>query len=105
MDNNPGLKPGQIWRKKDSTVSMIILQIDAEHVEKIIHIGILTPYIIGHMPFSESAIKKSDLQLISEGNEIPSYKEGYDDWKRNKGGIFSFSVKEAVEMVLNSMVV
>jgi hypothetical protein len=58
---------------------------------------------IGHLPFSKDALLKSVTALVSSGNKLPDYTEGYNIWKEafdsNKAGVFSITVSEAVEYV------
>jgi hypothetical protein len=62
---------------------------------------------IGHLPLSKDAVLKSVTTLVSENNELPDFMEGYNNWKNafdnNTGGIFSITVKEAVQYVEEAM--
>jgi hypothetical protein len=59
------------------------------------------------LPLSKDALLRSVTTLVSEGNKLPDYKEGYSTWKEafdnNKGGIFSIAVKDAVKYVEEAM--
>jgi len=62
---------------------------------------------IGHLPLSKDAILKSVTTLASENNELPYFTDGYKNCKNafdnNTGGVFSISVKKAVQFVEETM--
>ena len=115
---------GQIWnyqtRKGEENSKIEILKV--EKYEKdgiIIHIYVNGLKVknpnkpsgfsddIGHLPLSKDAVLKSVTTLDSENNELPDFMEGYNNWKNafdnNTGGIFSITVKEAVQYVEEAM--
>jgi len=117
-------KVGQIWnyetRKGEENSKIEILKV--EKYEKdgiIIHIYVNGLKVknpnkssgfsddIGHLPLSKDAVLKSVTTLVSENNELPDFMEGYNNWKNafdnNTGGIFSITVKEAVQYVEEAM--
>lgn len=117
-------KVGQIWnyetRKGEENSKIEILKVEKYEKEGIvIHIYVNGLKIqnpntpsgisedVGHLPFSKAAIEKSVTTLVSENNELPDFMEGYKNWKNafdnNTGGVFSISVKEAVQYVEESM--
>lgn len=112
-------KPGQIWKYKnrESEPRSTFTILKTEHNKKlgvIIHIrlndvriphaaipeGMLTT--LPHFPFAKRAILDSTTELVSEGNEIPSFKEGYNIWRREfqKGhaGIFTIGIADVVQI-------
>lgn len=110
------IKEGQIWkydnRPGDEESRAIILKLDEEKDGSVIvHVQVLGLDInnpnsdesieeITHMPFSREAAESSLLELMGE-TELPSYEDGYDDWKQeyeagNAGG-FSITIGESVK--------
>jgi hypothetical protein len=61
----------------------------------------------GHMPFAESAVEKSVTTLIATNVALPSFQEGYAEWRRafdnGKGGFFTVSVAEGVGFIETAM--
>ena len=120
----PELKSGQVWkyntRKGEEKSRVLILKVEQyDKGETVIHIAVSGLKIknpqreigiseeIGHLPFSKESIFKSLIQLESSKNSLPNYLEGYNQWKEafdsGKGGMFSISVKEAVDYVEQTM--
>lgn len=116
-------KVGQIWqyetRKEEEESRVIILKVDKTENEIIVHVSVLKAKIknpqkdggisneIGHLPFSRESIDNSLTKLESSNNELPDFIDGYNQWKEafdsGKGGIFTISVKEAVDYVEQTM--
>lgn len=116
-------KAGQIWqyetRKGEEESRVIILKVDKTDNEVIVHISVLKAKIknpqkdggvsneIGHLPFLRESIDKSLTKLESSNNKLPDFIDGYNQWKEafdsGKGGIFTISVKKAVEYVEQTM--
>lgn len=109
--------PGQIWhynsRPGEEASTLTILKTERYDTACIvIHISISGIRVnspmspngiteeIGHLPFAKDAVAKSVTSLVSEGNVLPDFMEGYANWKEafdaQKGGIFGISVDEAV---------
>ena len=113
--NDSIYQAGQIWRYKtrpgeeDSTLIIVKTEYYDEVIGNVIHISVTgvrikNPNVEGeiidkvpHMPFSESAITASVVELIDQGADLPSFEEGYNMWKSASGGIFTIQVSEAVE--------
>ena len=117
-------KVGQIWDYQNRTgeeISKItILKVEKYYGKEIvIHIYVNGLKIknelrsngvsddIGHLPMSKESLNKSVTKLISENNNLPDFKEGYENWKEafdnKKGGIFTINVSEAVQFVEETM--
>jgi hypothetical protein len=47
------------------------------------------------MPFTRDAIERSVTKMIREG-DIPDFREGYDEWRKACGGVYTIIVAEAV---------
>ena len=112
---------GQVWRyqtrpgEEKSTIVIVKVESD-ETIGNIIHVSINglkinNPQVEGginehvpHMPFSEDAIENCVVELIEEGVELPSFEQGYNEWRNAAGGVFTIPVSEAIgiiELALN----
>jgi hypothetical protein len=59
---------------------------------------------IHHMPFTEAAIDKSVTVLAATGVPVTSdAEEAYENWRRARGGVFTTTVAEAVELAAQAM--
>ena len=117
-------KAGQIWNYQNRTgeenSKITILKVEKYYGKEIvIHIYVNGLKIknelkpngvsddIGHLPMSKESLNKSVTKLISENNNLPDFKEGYENWKEafenKKGGIFTITVSEAVKFVEETM--
>ncbi len=116
-------KAGQIWQYETRTGEeesrVIILKVDKTETEIIVHVSVIKAKNknpqkdegisndIGHLPFSRESIEKSLTKLESSDNELPDFMDGYNQWKEafdsGQGGIFTISVKEAVDYVEQTM--
>ena len=118
------LVSGQVWkyntRKGEETSRVTILKIEETNdLQEIIHIAISDVKIqhskkkdvysteIGHLPFSKESLKSSLTTLESTREKLPDYMEGYNQWKdaydKGEAGIFTTSIKEAVDFIEQSM--
>jgi hypothetical protein len=117
-------KVGQIWkyntRQDEENSTMTILKVEKyDSVGVVIHVYVNGLKLkssqgpggfydeIGHLPLSKEAILKSVTTLVSEDNELPDFKDGYNDWKEafdnKKAGIFSIILSDAVKYVEETM--
>jgi len=108
---------GQIWEYETrdsedaSTLTIVALQ-NHDELGGIINVFIDSVKIknpsaengistIQHLPFSKEAIDKSVTKLKGKTDQLPDYKEGYNEWKKafdaRDAGVFTITVKEAVE--------
>ena len=115
--NDSIYQAGQVWSYKtrpgeeDSTLIIVKTEYYDEVIGNIIHISvsgvrIKNPNVedgindnVPHMPFSESAITASVVELIDQGGDLPSFEQGYNMWKSALGGVFTIQVSEAIEGV------
>ncbi len=102
--------PGQVWNYKtrpgEENSKLTILRVEPYHqLGDAIHISVSNVLTdsIGHMPFSAEAMKGSVTTLVSEGNGVSIENEGYDEWKKQEGGIFTISVAEAIDAIGKSI--
>lgn len=112
MDDLNYFLPGQLWqydtRPGEETSVITILAIDDEEDHIIIHvrldnINFGSNGYIQHLPFSADAIMGSVTNFIKHLDELPDFKEGYDQWKQNfiagKADYWKIPVKEVVEAI------
>lgn len=104
---------GQVWKYKtrpnEEQSTLTILRIESlPKLGVIIHIrvddirlrnctGGPEPNNIAHMPFSRDAIERSVVKLAKEGGAVPDFQDGYDEWRRACGGVYTITVAEAIE--------
>jgi hypothetical protein len=103
-------RPGQVWAFHASTVApgatLTILRVENhEQFGKIVHIsvsGVRLPKggtSIGHMPFAEASIDRSVTKMIHDGDGIVKTNEGYDQWREERGGVFTISVADGINSI------
>ncbi len=117
------MKVGQLWgyktRRDEEESKVLILKKEGLKEETIISVSVINVNVknhqikrgiskeIGHLPFSEKAIIDSVTKLESSNNKLPKFEEGYNVWKEayetEKAGVFSISVKEAINYVEKTM--
>lgn len=54
---------------------------------------------IGHMPFSRAAIESSITTLLQDSVALPDFEDGYQEWQKAQGGVFTVSVVEGLEFM------
>lgn len=105
-------KPGQIWsyesRPGESGSTLTIVRVDSgEKAGIIIQVrvdglkmhnprGELVPSI-EHMPFSRDAMQLSVDHLLKSDQPLPTL-EGLDRWRSDCGGVYTISVRDAVDV-------
>jgi hypothetical protein len=106
-------KPGQVWsyttRPNETGSTITILQVDrSEKIGIIIHVrldglnahnprGERVPSI-GHMPFTRDALIASTSRLLRTQEQPPTM-EGYENWRSACGGVYTISVRDAVDIM------
>ena len=114
----PNFAIGQEWTVKTpslSTAKIIIGRIEPFQNKTVIHITIIDiPNLVGggsnkltqidHIPFDESALAESVGNLIAVGVTIPpDFDAGYRQWKKDRGGVFTVSVAQAIDLGLKML--
>lgn len=56
------------------------------------------PNNFAHMPFTRDAIERSVVKVAKEDGPVPDFNEGYDEWRRACGGVYTITVAEAIEV-------
>jgi hypothetical protein len=110
--NDRKFKPGQVWsydtRPGESDSTLTILRVDSgEKLGVIIQVrldglkmhnprGELVP-TMEHMPFSRDAMLLSVDHLLKSNQPLPTL-EGLDRWRSDCGGVYTISVRDAVDV-------
>lgn len=103
----PRYRPGQVWTirnpEKASNVRLTILKVETNATfGAIVHVAVTGLNLpngsttISHMPFAEGAIERSVKELVRTGGPVPDFSEGYAEWRKAHGGIFTVEVAEAI---------
>ncbi|MFZ0581839.1 MAG: hypothetical protein WAN72_12965 [Candidatus Acidiferrales bacterium] len=106
--------PGQVWnyktRPNEQKSTLTILKIESlPKLGVIVHIrvddirlhnctGGPEPNNFAHMPFTRDAIERSVVKVAKEDGPVPDFNEGYDEWRRACGGVYTITVAEAIEV-------
>jgi len=110
------LRAGQEWlfegRPGDPQPILVIVRIDWQpKVGKVVPVSIRGVPIrnrrapggfsasVSHMPFSSSALERSTVKLLHHSVILPSYEEGYQQWKDSHRGVFAITAREALDFV------
>lgn len=106
-------QPSQVWtyqtRPGEEASRIIICRVEKEPtLGEVVHIHInglsiknkhapdgLTP-TVGHMPYTAEALRACLVKLESSGAPLPKFEDGYDEWKKAKGGAWTLPVKNAI---------
>ena len=57
----------------------------------------------GHFPFEATAFKNSLCELLGTSNEYQeTFKQGYQYWQNENGGVFTVSIHDAIEMCIDT---
>jgi hypothetical protein len=103
--------PGQVWayktRQNEESSTLTILKVETlPKLGVIIHVrvdkirlrnctGGPEPNKFEHMPFRRDAIDRSVTKMLKEG-DVPVFQDGYDEWRKACGGVYTITVAEAV---------
>jgi hypothetical protein len=106
-------QPGQIWayesRANETTSTLTVLRIDSSaKIGTIVQVridglkarnprGEIVPSV-EHMPFTRDAILRSVTRLLKSNQPIPTL-EGLDRWQSDCGGVYSISVRDAIDVM------
>lgn len=109
----PALAEGQMWTIRDVLEHTRLVVARTEHEGTIVHISVFgvdvpesaygpaTRITIAHLPFARSSLAHSVLSLIStDATPAAAFEDGYAQWKQAKGGIFTLSVKEVIDTLI-----
>lgn len=109
---------GDVWqyqtRKGEERSRITILRVDdSPEIGIIVHIGVDSvhfanchggpePDAVPHMPFARNALEMSVKKKLASGQPLPSYEDGYRDWKdayaQKHAGVYVVSIAEAVSV-------
>jgi len=100
--------PGQVWNFKtprdqpDAKLTILLVE-SYPKIGTVVHVAVSGVHLprdnttVPHMPFAESAIDQSVTALVLESGPVPDFHEGYAEWQRAKGGVFTISVADGLE--------
>jgi hypothetical protein len=119
MKQNTIFAPGQMWsyatRPGEEQSRIIIDAVDHdERLGTMVYvtvqgIGIKNPRLkqgiqdMIHLPFSEEALYKSGITKVSDNEQLPAFQEGYEEWKKQNGGVFTVPVADVLAAIEKSM--
>lgn len=94
---------GQRWRFRTAAAAgvLVIGRIDRKWLRRaIVHVSIEAPVVIGHLAFTEAALRSSVEELLPATSGVgPTFAKGLALWHRDRGTAFEISVAAAVEAV------
>jgi len=106
-------KPGQVWtyttRPNEPSSTLTIIQVDRlEKIGIVVHVRLDGLQMhnprgdvvnsAGHLPFTRDAMLTSAEHLVRTDKQIPTL-EGYDRWRHDCGGVYTISVRDAVDVM------
>lgn len=63
-----------------------------------------SPLVAGHLPITAEALSASVDRLVDEAPpENLDFENGYEVWRQDKGGVFTLTVPEIVEVMLQTI--
>lgn len=111
----PAYAAGQIWqyhaRPSDPASLLKIQVVESDPVltksGPIYHVSIVGVHLgsdhrlseIAHVPVSKDTLDKSVTVLVKSDATFPDVRPGIADWKSAKGGVFTISVAEIVDII------
>ena len=110
------LRVGQEWRfegrPSDADPRLVIVRLESDpRLGELAHISVRGVHTKNphhgrgyveeapHMPFSRLAVEASVTELVSDSVPLPAYQDGYTEWKRSAGGALTVSVRDALDVV------
>lgn len=122
MTNAADLQQGQVWAYKtrpgesDSTLTVlkveryndlgtvVHIRVDGIRMKNPLKGNVITD--IPHLPFKESAVRRSVTKLVRTLSSLPEFQDGYDTWKKaylaGEAGAFDSSVKATLDALLRA---
>lgn len=105
-------EPGQVWNYKtragETSSTLTILKVESlPQIGTIIHVRIdnirlyncaggNSPQTIEHAPFTRDAVDSSVTKLVRK-IEVPSFEEGYANWRQDCGGVYTIPVAKMLD--------
>jgi hypothetical protein len=101
---------GQAWsyhtRRGEEDSILVIGRIEDLDGQRVVHIQVRgvsipnrqgTSEVVGHLPISEAALRESVTALAVGRLDQDLFEEGYSEWRRARGGVFTVTVEELVD--------
>ena len=107
--------PGQVWSLSGAypTSRVLIGKLETLDGDPVVHVTVFDVPVsdapgnmriastIGHMPYTEAAMRRSVKQLLEEGHApFENFEGGYQQWKAANGGVFTVTVAEGINVAL-----
>ena len=100
---------GQVWEyrtrrgEEHSLVKIQRIEVDPETNAPIFHVSLIglrwaDANALDHAPVSENTLDISVTQLSADDGQFPTADEGIEEWRRARGGVYSVSLAEIIEM-------
>lgn len=106
---------GQVWhyqaRPQESDSEIVVCKIEPLGDKRVVHISVRglqlrNPHTssgvqdsLPHLPLDEETLHACVTELVQENAPLPDYEEGYDDWKRNQGGVWTVPLSELLTVL------
>jgi len=105
--------PGQVWSFRlaasEPDATLTVLKVETlDKIGEVVHISVSAVRgpngvtKIGHLPMSWNALDRSVLNRVAYDPAPPDL-GGYSAWKRAKGGVFTYSVSDAMATVRQAL--
>jgi hypothetical protein len=116
-DCRKSFAPGQEWSlQAGNGATLVVGKVENWRDETAIHVSIFNIAIpagskgagtttqIDHLPFSCTALKGSVAKLIkTNASPATGFADGYAQWQAAKGGVFTISVPEVIELMFKML--
>jgi hypothetical protein len=107
----PALAVGQEWSAKDTPAKVVIGRIedlgDGHIAVSVSLVEVPTdhgPRALAHLPFDQAALVASLDQLLATGVALdPEFEQGYQQWKRANGGVFTIPVAQVAALARTTL--
>jgi hypothetical protein len=115
----PEFKAGQRWsydtRPGETESTLIIGRVeDLPSIGTVIHISVVdvtissgqgeSTHVIHHMPIAPDALRKSVVSHLGNASLPEHFEDGYASWRKAGGGIFTITVREALEYIQQTII-
>ncbi|WP_428678635.1 hypothetical protein [Sphingopyxis sp.] len=103
------LSEGQVWEfrarggEKHALVKIQKIELHPDDGDEVFHISMiglrcLHGTELPHAPVSRQTLENSITRLAQDFGQFPDYRVGLAEWRRAKGGVFSISLAEIIQI-------
>ncbi len=113
------ISPRQVWKYRsrpgEESSRIIVGKIEEVNGSMVIHVKLIGVKIrspqapsefiseLAHIPISEESFRASIIEVVHGPADLENFEEGYSLWKEQRGGVFTISAREIVDMTENAM--